>query len=176
MVTISKRDVTSISPKQLKNLRKPEALRAAPVIKLNPAIAGATLTVDASGNLLTDWISCTTPPVRDGEYGYDTIDSKFIAPGRVLFRDGAWFSVANGAPLPGLTMFADRFRWRGVRRWVLKRGSQYLTGFSKRKVVYSSEQLPCGILGDAMSFATEAEASAFAARHPRLAGWKAVLP
>lgn len=72
---------------------------------------------------LTDWMPCTTPPVREGEfevvYTADDIETDV---GRDKFRAefirGAWFDV-RGHRLPGLCHDPENFSWRGVRRWVL---------------------------------------------------------
>jgi hypothetical protein len=132
---------------------------------------------------LTDWIPCTTPPVRDGEYELTMFpnDSETSAI-RETYQAGAWFGC------PGVNEEPGDFYWRGVRRWVLTVPSlccaggerDYVAGVSRRGVVYTNADLYHPRMSAAhtpMDFATEAAAVAYATKHARhLNGWKAVLP
>lgn len=74
--------------------------------------------------LLTDFIPCLTPPVRDGDYDvfYTKKNSKKVIPKpfRAEFKNGQWYGIPDGRPRPGLNEDPQNFGWRGVRRWVLR--------------------------------------------------------
>lgn len=134
---------------------------------------------------LTDWIPCTTPPVRDGVYEvqHPTKQHSDHTPFRCEFRDGMWFGV-DYHPGKYLDAMVGIYQWRGVRRWVLTvpcflfSDHPYVTHVSRRGVVYMTDKLAPGFTkAGPLGFDTEAEAAAYARRHERvLSGWKAVLP
>lgn len=78
-----------------------------------------------SALLLTDWIPCTTPPVRDGEYEFVCTDLGLqhidLKPGRAVFKNGAWHDRLSEHPLNGMNLSPQYFSWRGRRMWVLVR-------------------------------------------------------
>jgi hypothetical protein len=143
--------------------------------------------------LLTDWIPCTTPPVREGEYEVEHIGGP-TGPKewRAMYLcgmhgHGRWVRSDDGVVIDALMEHPDKFRWRGVRRWVLTvrdflNGERtYVANVSTRGVLYLTDKLhaPWGSrpYSAAISFATEAKAVAYATKHARrLSGWKAVLP
>ena len=79
----------------------------------------------------------------------------------------------------------NRYRWRGVRRWVLTTssflgGCSYVAHVSKRGVLYMTDKLHVGHgsrpYSEALSFETEDGAMAYAIKHARsLNNPKAVL-
>lgn len=150
--------------------------RGTKLIGLSPAKLDelrATVAKSAAAALqLTDWIPCTTPPVREGEYEVESVVYG-QKPWRATYRDGKWCTAEDGhfnpaGTLMGDTMqYPDRYRWRGVRRWVLVRPSS----LDKSKLAYL-QKIPTrgrrvGIphfhydLEQAMGFDTKAQAEAF---------------
>ena len=154
-------------------------------IKLHPSIAGGTLTVDSSGNLVTDWIPCTTPPVRDGVYELRLTQ---LAPeaGEIrgeLKRGKFYFDDAKSpCPMDGVNTCPGDWQWRGTRRWVLvRKADPLLTALNQGEPVdaYLADARPrsakfSGLAG-ARPFRDQADAERFAARYSRL-GLTAVLP
>lgn len=147
----------------------------------------------AAALVLTNWIPCTTPPVREGVYEVDDEDG----------IDGPWWAYWDGSrfgyreyasPQKAfnnrnlVTACAPRAKWRGVRRWVLTvrdflNGERtYVAHVSMRGVLYLTDKLHAPYCsgrwqyGEALSFATEVEAKAYAIKNARhLKDWKAVL-
>lgn len=128
---------------------------------------------------VTDWISCTTPPVRDGEYEFRIKEGQRLFDGnakRALCIDGKWFSLTDGFYLYTINdSFTGCYEWRGVRRWVLvqEHGTAYVAKH-KRQYGWTPD------LRYAHAFTTERSAKRFAARshkhiHKHIT-LKAVLP
>lgn len=67
--------------------------------------------------LITDWIPCTMPPLRDGEY--DVMD-KYGHHWRANFTDGKWTHVRLKCPMEATTHKPEEYQWRGRRMWVLR--------------------------------------------------------
>lgn len=82
------------------------------------------LSAASAAPVLTDWISCTTPPVRDGHYDMQHADDN-ASPFRAEFRGGAWLSIDHGRPLSAVAF--GGYKWRGVLRWVLVHRNYLLT-------------------------------------------------
>jgi hypothetical protein len=125
--------------------------------------------------ILTDWIPCTTPPVRDGEYDYiysaSDLPNVFKTTCRAEFKHGQWYSLSGGGyRLPGLNHDPENFSWRGVRRWVLALEAQPdpATQGGRLSDAYLMSKSARGVgqfhymLAKAISFGTEAEARYFA--------------
>jgi len=145
---------------------------------------------------LTDWIPCTTPPVRDGEYELRMADTHGTE-ARAAWENGQWVWKYSGdvAQSPNNSERRHRWVWRGVRRWVLtvsalapqepcdyvEQDRAYVAHVSKRGVLYLTDKLihPYSSTykySAALSFATETDAVAYATSHARhLRGWKVVL-
>jgi hypothetical protein len=63
---------------------------------------------------LTDWMPCTTPPVRDGWYDVQRrlSDGSFIQPAeRVRFANGKWDRMASESKA---SVWTSMDYWRGV--------------------------------------------------------------
>lgn len=139
----------------------------------------------AAADLVTDWIPCTTPPVRDGDYDFRLRAGQMLANGeakRGEFRGGKWFSIDDGDELYAINYkHAHAYEWRGVRRWVLQGPADNLLSLIARQpvTIYLHAARPrssnFGGLAKARPFKTEAAAQRFADRHQRLK-LTAVLP
>lgn len=147
--------------------------------------------------LLTDWIPCTTPPVRVGEYEVQLAGNDVSSGRRALWKNGVWTWVHSSSACggPNDVILRAKWMWRGVRRWVLtvpalapqepcdqvKQDRAYVAHVSKRGVLYLTDRLAEPTSSSykylaALSFTTEADAVAYATKHARhLRGWKAVL-
>jgi hypothetical protein len=61
---------------------------------------------------LTDWVSCKTPPVRDGWYGVQRwMHGKPWPKERVRFQDGAWDRQSCESKI---AIWSGYDYWRGV--------------------------------------------------------------
>lgn len=143
--------------------------------------------------LVTDWIPCTTPPVRDGDYEFTYTGPNHIKPHpiRCLFENGKWYMVppAKGpykdrpdTRLERIEALPNEYHWRGVRRWVLvRKADPLLTALNQGEPVdaYLADARPRSAkfngMAGARPFRTEAAAQRFADRYSRL-GLTAVLP
>lgn len=121
--------------------------------------------------LVTDWIPCATPPVRDGVYeaiSRTNANDKFMAE----YRNGKWFGVGDRAGIV-LDAMLNYYQWRGVRRWVLQ------SLLPSREPMFLIDARPrirkVGELAKARPFRDRTSAERFAARYARL-GLVAVLP
>lgn len=126
-----------------------------------------------AAELVTDWIPCTTPPVRGGDYDFRLRAGQIMfngEPQRGEVRDGKWFSILDGGELYAINgEHQHAYEWRGVRRWVLVMpGGAYLHSARPKMA-------KIGDLFLARPFLTEAKAQRFADRYSRL-GLTAVLP
>lgn len=120
--------------------------------------------------LLTDWISCTTPPVREGEYDLTYVGKRSImamATCREVYSNGAW----NDSP--GINGWEHCWVWRGMRRWVLVRDTKRKVKFYHSDIVNGVKLL--GFLQAAMSFDTAGDAVLYAVEN-NLKNFAAVLP
>ncbi len=150
--------------------------RPAPAMPIEEAI-GYTA---PAAPLLTDWIPCTTPPVRDGEYDLTMFPNDEGGDIKISYRNGKWSG-------DGVNISPGEFHWRGVRRWVLTvrdflNGERtYVAHVSQRGVLYLTDNLVEPYSSSykykaALNFETEADAVAYATKHKRrLNGYKAVL-
>lgn len=142
------------------------------------AVANAAMTraKPPAPDLLTDWIPCTTPPVRDGVY--EITGTSYIGlmkPFRMAYTNGEWLRMDGNVFLGGAEI--TKWSWRGVRRWVLVRKAHpifdpargYLVEARPRSALFGE----LGVL--TRPFLTEAAAKRFANRYSRL-GLTAVLP
>jgi hypothetical protein len=141
--------------------------------------------------LLTDWIPCTTPPVREGVYDFQYIGGLGFGPYPVrgMFKDGKWLGyddrhTKHGETLDrlqGLNESPAEYQWRGGRRWVLQGPVANMLSLIARETVYiyledaRPRSAKWNSLAKARPFLTEAAAQRFATRYPRL-GLTAVLP
>lgn len=138
-----------------------------------------------AGPPLTDWISCTTPPVREGEYEVEALRYG-DKPWRATYRDGKWFTAESstfvkvGQSMDDTMAHPENYRWRGVRRWVLVQRNEPILG----RDAYIEHRTPQNTkwtaeLAQAKGFDTEAKAMAYR-YHGRwpfgLAKIEAVLP
>lgn len=137
----------------------------------------------AAAELVTDWIPCTTPPVRDGVYECRSIDFA-VQPTRLDYSNKSWRVLDGflaGAAISGPNSYPDKFQWRGVRRWVLQGPADNLLSLIAREpiVVYLETSRPrltkWNSLDKARPFKTQAAAQRFADARPRLK-LTAVLP
>lgn len=139
----------------------------------------------AAAELVTDWIPCTTPPVRDGDYDIQLFGDEKLRL-RVEFVNGVWRYISGcltGTPLVGPGIDGECWHWRGVRRWVLvRKADPLMTALNQGEPVdvYLISARPrsaaFGGLGSrTRPFKTEAAAQRFADRYSRL-GLTAVLP
>ncbi len=153
--------------------------------------------LDASGPLLTDWISCTTPPVREGEYALKLAGdqrTEDIDKPNAEFVGGVWYWLGSGDKCHSPNNWPPRWEYRGVRRWVLEvqvpSKPATVTGIGDVDVVPISYEIyylsndragpekRCfnPHLENAIGFTTQAAAEKFAVEHFIAIGAKAVLP
>lgn len=137
----------------------------------------------AKRELVTDWIPCTTPPVRDGVYECQPVDRDFDHI-RLEFSSGSWRIISGflaGVSIAGPNLDPKCFQWRGVRRWVLQRpADNRLSLISHEPItIYLHASRPRSTkwsgLEKARPFKTEKAAQRFADSRPRLK-LTAVLP
>ncbi len=127
---------------------------------------------------LTDWISCTTPPVRDGRYEIDIVGDVERGDAKLPslydeFVGGIW------TKFDGINQWPRQFVWRGIRQWVLVRRDDPLCGcdvYVRRRsisiTVFTGPER-------ALAFSTKAKAEAYRDRgrpFGDFAGIEAVLP
>lgn len=61
--------------------------------------------------MLTNWISCATPPVRDGEYDLSWLGDT-ASPFRALYCAGKWRNRHDGSVLDAVP--SNPYEWRGL--------------------------------------------------------------
>jgi hypothetical protein len=115
---------------------------------------------------VTDWIPCTTPPVRDGAYEVQSAPGGRFGKDLAIYEDGRW-RWPDGLDSHGLNNYPDQFVWRGRRMWVLARETTH----SKSGITYL-QRIPkwgkrAGVphwhfdLAEAMGFDSELDADIF---------------
>lgn len=122
-----------------------------------------------AAELVTDWIPCTTPPVRDGVYEAEITSHAGgpLKPFRMEFKNGTWTDN-------GMNRYPEAWKWRGVRRWVLRGpDDNILSRIAGAPVhIYLHAARPrskqWGGLTQARPFKTEAAAQRFADRYQQL--------
>lgn len=135
----------------------------------------------AAAPLLTDWMSCTTPPVRVGRYETERVDRPGESYLVFYHGPGLWFADERGVIPHHAAVNPGMHRWRGVRRWVLKGPDANILSLIAGTTVpiYLEAARPRSAkwnkLAKARPFRTEDEAQRFASRYPHLKA-TAVLP
>jgi hypothetical protein len=112
---------------------------------------------------LTDWIPCTTPPVREGESDLTAnINIDVLYPVRIKYSGDTWLRM-DGSPFfrDSVDELAD-WSWRGARRWVLVQRNEPILGCD----AYIEHRTPTNTkwtneLAGAKGFDTEAQALAY---------------
>lgn len=127
--------------------------------------------------ILTDWISCVTPPVRVGFYERDWGCPDMTQLQNMDYWDGSrWFYGDGKGGYGTIEPISPYLRWRGIRKWVLQSpatvggGVLYLLPETTFNHDYWHEDIT-----RAIGFETRAAALKFAAAIQTL-NFTAVLP
>jgi hypothetical protein len=135
---------------------------------------------------LTDWIPCTTPPVREGVYEVRWAIGQKSKEWRATFDSGtgAWRHEGKIISLMDHTMSnPEGYEWRGVRRWVLKvepcgcdKYDVYLSRMSTRGVCHWDYRIENAIGFETAEAAEKMRTSKRARDKEYMGRAKAVLP